>query len=233
MALDASGAGRDMFGQPMAEPTTLRQLPLPLGWHRDAPSPGTFLVSNANREAAQLVAHPDRWGGPALVLVGPSGSGKSLLARQFADAGLGEVIDPLAAADPVALFHRWNIAGETDIRLLIVCNSVEEIDALPLPDLRTRLASAPVARIGQPDACLIRDLIDAQLTQRALVTAPGLGNYVAARIDRSYVAVHAAVAAIDAAALAAGGGATIARARAALMAAGLYGGGNVDDRPRG
>jgi chromosomal replication initiation ATPase DnaA len=222
-AVEADGARRDMFGQPLAEPVTLRQLPLPLGWHHDAPPAEGFLVSDANREAAQLVADPDRWGGPALILTGPSGSGKSVLARQFAAAGLGDVVDPLSSADPNALFHSWNVANHSGTRLLIVCGSVAEIDALPLADLRTRLASAPVASIGQPDPCLIRDLVDAKLTQRGLPTAPGLGNYLAARIDRSYDAVHAAVAAIDAAALASGGGATIARARAALITAGLYG----------
>lgn len=226
------GERLDMFGRPLAEQPPLKQLPLPLGWHHAEPSSAGFIISESNRDAAQLVAHPDRWGGPALLLVGPPRSGKSLIARQFADSGLGDVIDPLATADPTALFHRWNVASEHGGRLLIICGSVAEIDALPLPDLRTRLASAPVAKFEQPDACLIRDLVDAQLTQRGLAPAPGLGNYVAARIERSYEATHSAVTAIDAAALAAGGGATISRARAALIAAGLYGAATADTAER-
>lgn len=219
----------DMFGAPLADAPALRQLPLPLGWHHDTAVPTGFIISDSNREAAQLVAHPDHWGGPALLLVGPPGSGKSLLAQQFANAGLGKVVDPLPSVEQTALFHQWNLANANGTRLLVVCHSLADIEALSLPDLRTRLASAPVARIGEPDACLIRDLVDAKLSQRGLAAAPGLASYVAARIDRSYVAVHAAVAAIDAAALAAGGGATIARARAALIAAGLYGAATADN----
>jgi chromosomal replication initiation ATPase DnaA len=117
---------------------------------------------------------------------------------------------------------------ETGDRMLILTESREPIEAIALPDLRTRLATAPVLEIGAPDACLTRDLVEHLLVQRGLNPAPQLGSYVAARIERSYAAIHAAVEAIDAQVLAHGGTAGIRNARAALIAAGLYDGGTDD-----
>ena len=68
----------------------------------------------------------------------------------------------------------------------------------------------------------IRDLVEHLLVRRGLIPAPQLGSYVAARLDRSYAAIHAAVDAIDAGALAAGRQPGIRIARAALIDAGLY-----------
>jgi chromosomal replication initiation ATPase DnaA len=90
------------------------------------------------------------------------------------------------------------------------------------------LATAPIVEIALPNACLTRDLVEQLLVQRGLQPAPQLGSYIAARIERSYAAIHAAVAAIDAHALAHGGGAGIRTARAALIAAGLYDGTALD-----
>ncbi len=217
-----AGDARDMFGARIVSAPTVRQLPLPLAWTASGAGDHGFVAGAANRDAVALLFGDD-WHGPAMLLTGPAGSGKSALAAAFAARGLGRVIDPLEEADETALFHAWNRARDAGgERLLIVTRDEGAKDRVTLPDLRTRLASAPVAVIGAPDACLVRDMIDALIARRGLTAAPALGSYVAARLERDYASVHAAVAAIDARALAKREAATIALARAALTDAGLF-----------
>ncbi|QJQ32674.1 chromosomal replication initiator DnaA [Sphingomonas lacunae] len=144
------------------------------------------------------------------------------MGRMFLAAGAGELIDGLAGADEELVFHAWNRAQTNGHKLLIIADSENDLSAIRLPDLVTRMAATPLVCIAAPDACLVRDLIEHLLVQRGLMPAPQLGSYVAARLDRSYVAIHAAVDAIDAASLASGSQPGIRIARTALIDSGLY-----------
>ncbi len=222
-------AGRDLFGQAVAQSARVRQLPLPLAWHGDGGSASVrFLTGPSNADAVRHIERFADWGAPATVLIGPPGSGRSTLAALFVAAGGGTVVDPLAGADEEALFHAWNRAQADGTKLLIVADSAAALSAVGLPDLATRLATAPVVGIGAPDPRLMRDLIDHLLVRRGLHPAPQTAAYVAARIDRSYTALHAAVAAIDRHALAGGTQPGIRAARTALIAAGLYDADTID-----
>lgn len=215
---------RDLFGRrlPARPAGTARQLPLPLAWSKAVASGESFQLGASNREAVLHLERALQWTSPASVLIGPAGSGRSTLGQMFAQSGAGEVIDGLRGADEEALFHAWNRAQADGHKLLIIADSEQDIAAVRLPDLATRLATAPLVHIAPPDDCLIRDLVEHLLVRRGLIPAPQLGSYVAARLDRSYAAIHAAVDAIDAAALAMGGQPGIRIARAALIDAGLY-----------
>jgi hypothetical protein len=218
-----SGDATDVSGRRQAAPLG-RQLPLPLAWRGDKADDAPFLIGAGNEQAARHILSDAAWPAPATLLVGPRHSGRSTLARVFAGRGLGEVVDTLEQADEEAVFHAWNRARDNHGKLLVIADSAAAVAAVRLPDLRTRLAAAPVLAIDAPDLCLTRDLVAHLLAERGLNPPPPLGAYVAARIERSYAAIHAAVAAIDTAALAAGRGASIATARAALIGAGLYAG---------
>ncbi len=93
-----------------------RQLPLPLGG-RPSTARDDFVVTGSNRRALGFIDRWPDWPGPALVLVGPEGSGKTHLAailRERADA-LGRGLDVVEDADrsgltEAELFHRWNAA---------------------------------------------------------------------------------------------------------------------------
>ena len=63
--------------------------------------PDDFFVSQANAQAYAMMRSPDTWPDRKLVLLGPPGSGKSHLARIFAEQTGGMVI---AAADITADF---------------------------------------------------------------------------------------------------------------------------------
>lgn len=213
----------DLFGCAVAVPHAHKQLALPLTWCRNAhESDGAFLVGDSNAIAARHLQRFDEWTSPATILIGPHGSGKSLLAKLFVAAGAGEVVDSIEHADEDALFHAWNRAQSSGQCLLIIAQSREQIDAVQLPDLRTRLNTAPIVTIGDPDASLSAALIERLLTGRGLAHAPSLANYITQRIERSYAAIHAAVDASVALALASGRPLGTRLAREAMIAAGLY-----------
>lgn len=225
----ATGDGRDLFGEPRAQTRSGRQLPLPLGWRRHPEDPApTIVIGDSNRAAIEHILGQANWTMPASLLSGPPQSGRSTIGAMFLANGGDAVIDTLSVTDEEKLFHRWNRAQADNRKLLIIVDSPDDAAAVRLPDLRTRLATAPLVAIGAPDSCLARDLIETLLIQRGLKPAAQVGSYVAARIERSYAAIHAAVQAIDAQALATGSGAAIPTARAALIAAGLYDGKDAD-----
>lgn len=223
-ASDTMGDNRDLFGRRLASRPagTARQLPLPLAWSGQTRNLAAFQIGDSNRQAVDHIQRFADWTSPASVLLGPPRSGRSTLGAMFLAADAGELIDGLASADEEEVFHAWNRAQASGHKLLIIADDLPDLAAVHLPDLATRLATAPVVHIIAPDACLIRDLTEHLLVQRGLIPAPQLGSYVAARLERSYASIHAAVDAIDAASLATGGQPGIRTARAALIDAGLY-----------
>ncbi|MEQ1687997.1 MAG: chromosomal replication initiator DnaA [Sphingopyxis sp.] len=222
---DASDPDRlaDLFGQPTEQKSASKQLPLPLVWCGSAhESAGEFLVGASNAVAARHLSRFDEWTTPATILVGPRGCGKSMLARHFVAAQAGEAVDAIGDVDEAALFHAWNRALASGHRLLIVAEARAQVDAVQLADLRTRLAIAPIVTIDDPDTALSAALIERLLSARGLAPPPALGAYVAARIERSYAAIHAAVDAIDALVMASGRPLGIRLARQAMVEAGLF-----------
>lgn len=231
-----SEAQHDLFGRRVAATAQRRQLQLPLGWRGPAqsePAARRFLTSDSNSLAAQHILGQANWTAPATLLSGPKLSGRSTLGRMFLEAGGGILIDDVERADEEAVFHAWNRAMAGGTTLLCIAGSPSWPATVQLPDLRTRVATMPHVEIGTPDACLTRDIVEWSLAERGIAAAPRLGSYVAARIERSYAALHAAVSAIETSAVASGQGASISVARAALIEAGLYDGSNptVDDSP--
>lgn len=186
------------------------QLPLPLAY-RPASAAGDFVRAAANADA---VAWLD---GPAAVrtlLVGPPGSGKTHLGRLFAARHGATLIDDADRADQEELFHAWNAAGES-APLLLTARALPR-QWVTLPDLASRLAATPTLVIGPPDEALLAKLLVKQFADRGIRIDAPVVAFLTLRIDRSFAGVAATVAALDAAALAAGREVTIPLARAVL-----------------
>ncbi|RJT21103.1 chromosomal replication initiator DnaA [Chakrabartia godavariana] len=198
----------------------MTQIGLPFDWPAQEDQ-SDFIVTPSNDAA---VRHLDRWGGwpvRAGLLVGPRKSGKSLLGRIFAARSGGVVIDDAERKAEADLFHAWNAAQETRIPLLIIAEQAPPAWEIRLPDLRSRLAATPIAEIGLPDAPLTESLLAKMLSKRGLVLPPEVAAYVAARLERSYLAIQRAADALDAASLSRKRGLTVPLAREAMMAQGL------------
>ena len=209
----------------------MRQLPLDLA---GPPSYGRadFLPAEANATAlAWLDRWPD-WAGPASVLVGPAGSGKTHLLHLWAERAsalhlrgddldqpeLATVLDRLGMARQVALddaeavagrpdaerqlFHLYNWLRERGGYLLLAARAAPARWHLRLPDLASRLRAAAVAEIGTPDDALLAAVLVKLFHDRQVVVGEDVVQYLVRRMQRSLSAAGAVVDRIDRRALA-------------------------------
>lgn len=183
---------------------------------------GDFFVSEANAAAYVLVTHPDSWPERKLVLTGPPGSGKSHLARVFAAQADAEVIlaadlpndaihptsaiviediEALPKTAETTLFHLHNHLAQAHLPLLITARSAPAHWAISLPDLASRMQATTPTTISDPDDDLLTAVIMKLFADRQIMPAPKLPSYLSSRIERSFTAAAAVVAALDVAAL--------------------------------
>ncbi|EJL34436.1 hypothetical protein PMI01_01644 [Caulobacter sp. AP07] len=201
-----------------------RQFRLPLhqppAWDR-----ATFVSSPTNVQAlAALDAWP-AWAEGRLALVGPAGTGKTHLARDWARTHDAVVIEatttgsaPLDLAalrgrpllvedadrrsdgdivDDETLFHLINMAGVDGGSLLLTGRLAPIAWEAAVPDLRSRLNALPVARIEEPDDLVLQAVLRRGFEAAGIRPAADLYPYLMARLPRSAPAALAAVAALD------------------------------------
>jgi hypothetical protein len=172
----------------------MSQIALPLAGNA---GPSRIVVGNANAAVIDAMADPAHWPFCTAVLCGPPRSGKSLIARWFADAAKGEVIDDANSIDETELFHRWNRAQESGTALLLVSNAAEDAWAIALPDLASRIGAALHLAISPPDDAMLAELIALHAEMRGLVLDENAGAYLVPRCQRSHLGVERLVAEID------------------------------------
>ncbi len=173
----------------------MSQIVLPLTAGTGAPS--RIVVGNANRAVVEALAVAETWPFRTAILFGPPRSGKSLLARWFAESGVGEAIDDADRIDETELFHRWNRAQESRTALLLVASGEVGQWKIALPDLASRMGAALHLEIGTPDDEMLGDLILIHAERRGLALGADAAAYLAARCERSHIGVERLVAAID------------------------------------
>lgn len=192
----------------------MTQIALPLGGAGNS----RIVVGNANQNVVEAFQNTAAWPFRTAILFGPPRSGKSLLARWFAESGAsgGEAIDDALALDETELFHRWNRAQERGLPLLLVGPAEEANWRVRLPDLASRLGAALRLTIGTPDDAMLADLIAAHAEQRGLILGEGAAPYLVPRMERSHIAAERLVAVIDRLSLERKQAATLALWREAL-----------------
>jgi chromosomal replication initiation ATPase DnaA len=127
-----------------------------------------------------------------------------------------EVDQGLDAGRERGLFHLFNLMAERRGHLLLLAAQPPARWPLDLADLRSRLSAAPAIAIGAPDDALLDAVLLKLFADRQLSVNPEVCQYILARIERSFAAVGAVVAALDRATLAAGRGVTLSVARSVL-----------------
>lgn len=172
------------------------QIALPLDWPQTEDDV-RFIVSNANQEAFEHFRKWSLWPVKATILTGPRRSGRTLLARSFAERVGGRLFDEAERRDEEELFHAWNQAQDTGRPLVMVADEVPPAWAPKLPDLKTRLAVTPVARIGHPDDRLFTGLIQLFFADRGLHIPADALRFMSERLHRDYWTAERAVEAVD------------------------------------
>jgi chromosomal replication initiation ATPase DnaA len=192
--------------------------------HAESLTRDNFQEGPANAAALALIDSWPEWPSRTMLLVGPKGSGKSHLATIWTEqagarsttahaltaanvpAALATgalVVEDLneATFDERALFHLLNLAREDQAHVLITARVAPTALEIELRDLRSRLRALPVVTIQPPDDQLFRALIIKFCADRQLPVDEALVSYLAARIERSYVAARQAVEFLDSEAL--------------------------------
>jgi chromosomal replication initiation ATPase DnaA len=183
-----------------------------------------FFVSAANEQAYAMVMDWQGWPQGKLALIGPTGSGKSHLARVWQSLAGAQIIPaaglvagPMPApgahlvVEDVArlpvmaeeqLFHLHNHLAQTGGRLLLTDVQPPSRWPIALPDLASRMQGTAVIRLDDPDDRLLAALLMKLFADRQLLPPPDVITYLATRIERSHAAAARVVAQLDAAGLA-------------------------------
>jgi chromosomal replication initiation ATPase DnaA len=196
-----------------------RQLVLALD-HAESFAREDFLIGPSNIAAFTLIDRWPDWPDRIVALIGPEDSGKSHLAAIWAEAAGARVLTaklleesglPTALAtgalvledlafaglDERALFHLVNLAREQGAYMLITSRSPLTTFPVAIHDLTSRMRAIPSVSLAAPDDSLLRSLIVKLAADRQLTVDDALVNYVANRIERSFVGARTAVARLD------------------------------------
>ncbi len=184
-----------------------------------------FFISASNEQAVRLIeAWPD-WPAPFAVIAGPQGSGKTHLANVWRARSAAAAFDALevrkaaelaregaaavvienvdhGAIDEHAAFHLLNLARERGFNVLITARTQPGAWDISLPDLRSRLRSAALVTIEEPDEALLSAVLVKLFADRQISVEPGVIGYILKRMERSMAAASELVEALDRTALA-------------------------------
>jgi chromosomal replication initiation ATPase DnaA len=182
-------------------------------------SPETLVITEANRAAADLLRNWRAWPGGALALIGPSGSGKTHLALAWAlEAGARQLA---ATDDPGAAFSEtagrlliedadtrpppdavlWSLLDQSRARggaILVTASKPPAAWPATAPDLCSRLAALPVARLREPDEALMEVVLRRFCREQFIQLSDDAARYLVRRLPRTFAAARAWVAALDA-----------------------------------
>ncbi|MES2302977.1 MAG: ATPase [Pseudomonadota bacterium] len=172
----------------------MSQIALPLVTARGAE---TVVLGPSLVPVIEALQSADRWPFRTAILAGPPRSGKSLLARWFAESGAGSAVDGADALPEDDLFHRWNRAQADGRPLLLVSNRAPGAWQIALPDLASRLGAALLIEIGAPDDELLAGLISEHASRRGLVLGDQAIAYLLPRIERSHAGIELLIETLD------------------------------------
>jgi len=184
---------------------TTRQLALELE-HVPAQGEADFLVGDGNALAhGRIMAFP-QWSEPVTLLVGPAKSGKSHLARIFADrsgarfAGVNELEalatqggrDPLIVEDvdqlgydEVGLFHLLNQSLREQRPILMTARDEIANWSLSTDDVRSRVRRATAFTLELTDDIQLSQMLVKLFRDRQVTVDPKIIFYLVARMERS------------------------------------------------
>ena len=201
----------------LRQPDGPGQLALEFG-HEPSHAEADFIVAPGNRMALEHVRAWPNWSGPLTLIVGPPASGKSHLARIWAErsgatAPIAGAIEPVArrggnaplvledidraAYDELGLFHLLNQAIRDQRPLLMTAR--EAVGAWPYrtDDVLSRARLAANFSLAALDDMQLSQMLVKLFGDRQIAVEPRIVAYLAARMERSHAEAVAIVEALD------------------------------------
>jgi chromosomal replication initiation ATPase DnaA len=186
-----------------------KQLPLELG-SAPAMTRDDLIVGKSIQVAMALIERWPAWQSTMAILVGPKGSGKTHLSSIWAAKSGATSVDPgmlgaldmgtlganpvliedldAGAFDEKALFHLINAVREAGTSLLISARTPPGEWGIELADLRSRLLSASLVIIEQPDEALLSSVLAKLFSDRQVSVDASVIAYLVNRMERSLAA---------------------------------------------
>jgi chromosomal replication initiation ATPase DnaA len=200
-----------------------------------------FLEAPCNAAALTWLARTHDWPNRRLAIWGDAGHGKTHLLHLWVERtgavlwhgpslqGVPELpnrggiaLDQAdATEDEASLLHLLNAAYEADLPTLLAGRRPPSRWETRLPDLASRLRAMTAVEVRAPDDELLRALLIRLISERQLIVAEAVHEWLLRRLPRTPAMLCEAVARLDDAALASGS--AITRALAAAVLADLTG----------
>lgn len=183
-----------------------------------------YVPGLANSNARQL-CEALNWPTSVGMLIGEAGSGKThlthLCAARFnsplrlapmeelslqssCDLLILDGLEGWVDGDEDQLFHTLEAARAKQVPVLVTSHVAPETLGLKRPDTVSRLRAGLRAQIDLPDDALFTAIAIKLFTDRQLLVAPSIADYLLARMERSYANLTRLIALIDERSLAAG-----------------------------
>lgn len=168
---------------------TLSQIPLNL-----APTPeysfDNLVLSEGNQDAVSAVLAWPNWPSPILLLVGPTGSGKTHIGQAWQKKTRATFIDDASHEDEARLFSVLNSAlnGDNDGVLLASDRPIADW-SIKLPDLKSRLLNAPMVTLRDHDDVTLEPILRKIFEDRGRQISSDLVQYILKYCDRSIPAL--------------------------------------------
>ena len=199
-----------------------------------------LITGTPNQHAVEFLDSWPDWPTHIAILAGPTGSGKTHLAQVWASRSEARLLSP-AKDDPdhpdlkcvvvedIAqgnfteswLFHLINTVRANDGDLLLTSRRWPSDWGIALPDLKSRLKTAHLMEIAEPDDALLAGVLIKLFADRQLDVDANVIDYLVVRMERSLASAQVMVERLDALSLAEKRAVTRPLAAQALEEAGL------------
>jgi len=160
-----------------------------------------FSVSAGNKAAVAMLKARERWPSAALLLLGPTGSGKTHLGNAWTTEFGGTFLDDAHMQDETRLFDTINRALAGEISGLLLASAYSPKDWLvKMPDLNSRLLAMPTLSLAEHDESSLEPILRALFEQVGRDVRQDVVSFVLRQTERSVEALRELVHELDVAA---------------------------------
>ena len=160
-----------------------------------------FHVTPGNQAAVTMLRARDRWPSAAVLILGPTGAGKTHLGQAWLAKTGGEFIDDAQDADETALFDAINRALAGQISGLVLASALPPTEwGVSMPDLKSRLNAMPTLNLAEHDEASLEPILRELFEQAGRVVGQDVVTFVLRQCERSVEALRELVLELDVAA---------------------------------